>query len=195
MRRPAESVGLVECIRADLYRTCGDIGIWSFLRQLVLGESFELVFLFRLGSAFRNQAVFRYSIYPLIWLRYRCLKFKLGISLPIGTKVGPGLLIGHFGGIAINGAARIGRNCNISQGATIGQTNRGKKKGVPTIGDNVYIGPGAKVIGNISIGNCAVIGANAVVTFDVAPSAVVASPIGVVVSFAGSDGYVNRIDY
>lgn len=58
----------------------------------------------------------------------------------------------------------IGRNCNISQGVTLGLANRGKNKGYPTLGDNIYLGPGAKIVGAVHIGNNVCIGANCVVT-------------------------------
>ncbi|AXY02862.1 hypothetical protein D1115_17910 [Vibrio alfacsensis] len=61
----------------------------------------------------------------------------------------------------------IGKNCNISQGVTIGKINQGNKIGAPIIGNNVYIAPGAKIIGGIHIGDNVAIGANAVVVTDV----------------------------
>jgi serine O-acetyltransferase len=78
---------------------------------------------------------------------------------------------------------------------TIGQSNRGKRKGCPTIGNEVYIGPGAKIFGNIKIGNNVAIGANSVVTRDIPDNAVVVGIPGNVISYNGSDGYINRIDY
>src|SRR3712207_7191864 len=54
---------------------------------------------------------------------------------------------GHCGDIHVNPRARIGKNCNLSQGVTLGQANRGKNAGYPVIGDGVYIGPGAKIDG------------------------------------------------
>ena len=74
-------------------------------------------------------------------------KYKFGIGIPFITEIGPGFYVGHFGGIFVYPDSKIGRNCNLSQGVTIGNANRGKNKGYPTIGDNVYIGPGAKIIG------------------------------------------------
>ena len=73
--------------------------------------------------------------------------------------------------------------------------NRGKKKGYPQLGDNVYIGPGAKIIGAIRIGNNVAIGANCVVTKDIPDNAVVVGIPGKVISNQGSVGYVNRTDY
>ena len=117
---------------------------------------------------------------------------RYGIQIPWGTRIGKGFYIGHFGTIVVNGGTVIGDNVNISQGVTIGQTNRGKRKGVPVIGNGVYIGPGAKVIGKVTIGNNVAIGANAVVTEDVPDNACVAGVPAKIVSMNGAEGYVNR---
>jgi len=129
---------------------------------------------------------------------YLCLKhleYKYGISIPYTTKIGSGFYIGHFGGIVVNSKAIIGSNCNISHGVTIGETYRGNSKGTPVIGNQVFLGPGAKVLGNIHIGNNAAIGANAVVTKDVPENGVVVGSPGKIISFNGSAGYINRINY
>ena len=101
------------------------------------------------------------------------------------TKIGEGFYIGHFSGIVISSAAVIGKNCNISQGVTIGISGKGEDRGCPIIGDNVYIGAGAKVIGRITIGNNVAIGANAVVTKDVPDNAVV---VGIPAKIISMDG-------
>lgn len=118
---------------------------------------------------------------------------RYGISIPRTVKIGKGFYIGHFGTIIVHGSAIIGDNVNISQGVTIGVTNRGSRQGVPVIGNQVYIGPGAKVIGGIRVGNNVAIGANAVVTKDIPDNAVVAGVPARIISMQGSDGYVNRI--
>lgn len=91
--------------------------------------------------------------------------------------------------------AAIGKNCNISHGVTIGQANRGKRKGYPTIENNVYIGPGAKILGKVMVGNNVAVGANCVVTKDVPADSVVVGIPGKVISKEGSAGYINRTDY
>ncbi len=92
---------------------------------------------------------------------YRRISIKLGFSIPPNT-FGPGLAIAHRGTIVVNGGARIGANCRIHVGVNIG-TEAGKSDAAPQIGDNCYIGPGAKIFGPIEIGSGSVIGANAVV--------------------------------
>lgn len=86
---------------------------------------------------------------------------KMGWDIPINT-FGPGLKINHFGLIVVNGNARIGAFCDIHQGVNIGQHGESQDD-VPTIGDNVWIGPGAKIFGRITIADECAIGANAVV--------------------------------
>lgn len=99
------------------------------------------------------------------WLQYcyHKMRIKLGFSIPLNV-FGPGLSIAHFGTIVVNGNAKIGKNCRIQESTTIGATNGSTE--APIIGDNIFIGSGARVIGNIKIANDIAIGANAVVTKD-----------------------------
>ena len=98
----------------------------------------------------------------------------------------------HAYGIIVNRRCVIGRNCNLSQGVTLGVANRGAKAGTPTIGDQVYIGPGAVIFGSIQVGDDAAIGANCVVTKDVPEKGVVVGVPGKIISHEGSEGYVNQ---
>ena len=101
---------------------------------------------------------------------FKAVEVLSGICLPQQAEVGPGLYIGHFGGIFIHPDVVMGERCSISQGVTIGVLG-GPRPGVPRLGNDVYIGAGAKVLGNVTIGDGAVIGANAVVLRDVPPGA------------------------
>ncbi len=92
---------------------------------------------------------------------FRKSSVKLGFSISPNT-FGPGLSIAHRGTIVVNGGARIGANCRIHVDVNIG-TEAGKSDAAPIIGDNCYLGPGAKIFGPIEIGSGTVIGANAVV--------------------------------
>jgi serine O-acetyltransferase len=92
---------------------------------------------------------------------FRKSSVKIGFSISPNT-FGPGLSIAHRGTIVVNGGARIGANCRIHADVNIG-TEAGKSDSAPSIGDNCYIGPGAKIFGPIEIGPGSVIGANAVV--------------------------------
>lgn len=94
----------------------------------------------------------------------------LGALIRPGTDIGPGLYIGHTGVVRIHPDIKAGKNLSIGQLVTIGARGVGHK-GVPVIGDNVYIGVGAKILGEIKIGNNVKIGANAVVITDVPDNA------------------------
>ncbi len=89
-------------------------------------------------------------------------EIMMEMYLDVGAEIGPGLYIGHTGGIHINPQAKIGKNCDLAHQVTIGTSAMGRK-GAPTIGDNVYIGAGAKIIGKINVGNNARIAANTLV--------------------------------
>ncbi len=93
----------------------------------------------------------------------------------------------------MNERVSIGKNCNLSHGVTIGQRNRGKHKGCPTIGNMVYLGSGSCILGGISIGSNVAVGAHAVVVCDVSDNEVVAGNPARKISEAGSNGYVNWI--
>lgn len=101
--------------------------------------------------------------------RMRRLSWKLGFQFVEGV-FGPGVHIYAYGTIIVNPGARIGKNCIIYPGVTIG----GRAfDGCPVIGDNVFIGLGAKVIGKVNVGNNVIIAPNAVVTHDVPDNAIV----------------------
>lgn len=103
-----------------------------------------------------------YTLYRLI-LKYEFTRqsIKYGFMIPINT-FGKGLSIAHIGPIVVNGDAKIGENCRIHVDVNIG-TQAGFGGLAPTIGNNVYIGPGAKLFGKIIIGDNIAIGANSVV--------------------------------
>lgn len=100
----------------------------------------------------------------VIVTKYRFWSAITGADIPINTQIGGGLLIPHPNGIVIHAEAKIGINCLIFQQVTIGSKNDSPP---PTIGNHVDIGAGAKLIGEIYIGNNAKIGANAVVLINV----------------------------
>lgn len=113
-----------------------------------------------------------------------------GIQIPPDVEIGPGLYIGHYGGIIVGAPVKIGKFCNISQGITIGSAGRGEKAGLPELGDYVYVAPGAKIIGKIRIGNHVAIGANAVVTRDLPDNAVAAGVPARIISYKSSRDFI-----
>ncbi len=102
-------------------------------------------------------------------MRFHRLSVRLGFTIPPNV-FGPGLSIPHYGTIVVHGNVRAGKNCRLQEGVTIGATNGGHEAAV--IGDNCYFGSGAKVIGAVRIADDVAVGANAVVTKDIAESGV-----------------------
>lgn len=95
-----------------------------------------------------------------VQVKFRRISTRLGFSIPINT-FGPGLSIPHYGTIVVSRYAKIGKNCRLHAGVNIGASAGNKE--APKIGDNVYIGPGAILFGNINIADNVTIGANATV--------------------------------
>ena len=97
-----------------------------------------------------------------LMLKLERARIRYGWHIPLNVCA-EGLSVGHYGSIIINSKARIGKFCRIHVGTCIG-AKAGTEDACPVIGDYVYIGPGAKIFGNVVIGNETAIGANAVVT-------------------------------
>ncbi len=179
-------------IRSDLYRYAGNRTTRSFLRHFLFTPGFKYSTVMRLCGCLKKRGIARFILYPplkLLLLRYR---YKYGIAIPEYTRIGPGFFINRFGNIMVNGDAVIGANCNITHGSMLGQMNRGAYQGSPILGDGVFLAAGCKVIGKITIGHRAAVGANAVVTKPVPDDAVVGGIPAKILSMNGSNGYINR---
>ncbi|NEW66307.1 serine O-acetyltransferase [Carnobacteriaceae bacterium zg-84] len=114
--------------------------------------------------------------YLLARLLSKRARRKTGIEIHPGAKIGKGLFIDHGMGVVIGETAIIGDNVLMYHGVTLGGTSLGHEKRHPTIENNVLIGAGAKILGNITIGEHTKIGANAVVKKDVPKFSVVFEP-------------------
>ena len=108
-------------------------------------------------------------------------RFLTGIEIHPGATLGAGILIDHGMGVVIGETAELGERITIYHGTTLGGTGKEKGKRHPTVGDNVVIGAGSKVLGNIKIGSNSKIGANSVVLDDVPEGATVVGIPGKVV--------------
>lgn len=95
------------------------------------------------------------------------------IEIDNSAKISGGLYIGHPYSITVNGKAVIGENCNLHKGATIGQENRGTRKGAPTLGNSVWVGINSTIVGNITVGDDVLIAPNTYVNCDVPSHSVV----------------------
>ena len=137
-----------------------------------------------------KKGIFNKIIKELLHIRYKKLSILYGFSIPINS-FGPGLRILHRGTILINGYAKIGKNCRINVDTVVG-AKLGTKDQAPTIGDNCFIGPGAKIFGKINIGDNVAIGANAVVTKDVPSNCTV---VGIPAKKINNNGTKDRFKY
>ena len=151
----------LECDRIALERKGNIVPfydiIWRFQRLLRFTEY--------LNNISQSQNYFIRVIGKYFKLKLKLFGEKYGFSIPLNV-FGPGLAIIHIGPVIVNKHAKIGNNCRIHVGVNIGASG-GIKDAAPIIGDNVYIGPGAKIFGKIQIADNIVIGANAVVNRDV----------------------------
>lgn len=136
----------------------------------------------------QNSTLFNKMLYYFWYFRFKKLGSKLNIELWL-NQFGPGLSIAHGGCIIVNGNAKIGDNCRLHEGVTIGATN-GESEAAK-IGDNVFIGTGAKIIGKVTIADGCAIGANAVVINDVLDKNV--SVAGVPAKIASHNGSGNNL--
>ncbi|MBA4848948.1 serine acetyltransferase [Emticicia sp. BO119] len=178
---------MTRTIAADLYRYGGLKGMKGFLKGLMI-PGFRYMYLHRKASKYK-----KYSISGIFFaLLLRRYSYKYGFQIPRYTQVGEGFYIGHFGTIVVNGRAKIGRNCNIAHGVTIGETFRGKLKGCPTIEDNVWIGTGSVVVGGITIGSNVLIAPNTYVNADIpCNSIVIGNPFKIISNENPCEGYIN----
>ncbi len=163
-------------LKADLKRT-SDLIKGSKVKKIIgcyRSPGCHAMVILRFGQWLQTKnLVIRSFLEPVYMFLYHRIRSKWGIEIPRVTQIGAGFYIGHSGGIVISGLAKIGKNVNISQQVTIGVAGKGDKRGVPTIGDNVYIAPGAKIFGKITIGNNVSIGANTVVHKDIPDGSIV----------------------
>jgi serine O-acetyltransferase len=108
--------------------------------------------------------------YRILLRRYR---YRYGFEINTEAQIDRGFyLTSHIGSVVI-GLVKIGKNCNIGHLVTIGRGIAGERKGFATIGDNVWIGAGAVIVGNIQIGNSVIIAPNSYVNFNVPDNSVV----------------------
>jgi len=182
---------LKDYLKADLYRYGGDKTKFYLKKALLFpSPGFRYTYLLRHASVFSKLTV-RGLFYRILLRHY---SFKYGFQILPNTKIGKGLYIGHFGPVVINGSVEIGDNCTLTHLVNIGQTNRGRKAGCPKIGNKVFIGAGAVVVGKITIGNNVLIAPNSFVNFDVQDNSIVSgNPAKIKNRTNAADEYVNFV--
>lgn len=176
-------------IQADLYRYGALRGFKGLLQGMVI-PGFRYMYFWRKAAKFSKNSI------PGLFFRLfvRNYGYKFGFQIPVTTQIGEGFYIGHYGTIVINPLAKIGKHCNVAHGVTIGQANRGKFKGTPTIGDKVWIGTGAVIVGSIEIGSNVLIAPNSYVNVDVPDhSIVMGNPAKIIARENPTEGYIEYI--
>ena len=177
-------------IVTDHYRYHGRFSLPHFLKDLFFNRGFAITFAYRIAHYLyvnrQNVALRLFNLY------YFDLQTRFSCELPYETQIGPGFYFGHVFGTIINSKSQLGKNINMSHGVTLGRIAEGQRAGAPIVGDNVYIAPGSKLIGGITLGSGTAVGANAVVTKDTPENAVVVGIPAEVISLKGSGEYVIR---
>lgn len=179
-----------ETIRADLFRYTGRTDARTLRKCRRASGGFRFTYYMRMCAYARERKLLKYTLYPFYKLRKNRAGAKVGAEIFELTPVGKGLHIAHSGCIVVHSGAVLGENVSLSQGVTIGQTIKDGKVLLPVIGNNVYLAPGAKVIGGVRVGNDVAVGANAVVTHDVPDGAVVAGIPARVLHMGGAGDYL-----
>lgn len=134
-------------------------------------------------------------LYPLFYALKIFLGRKHGLEISHCTTIGPGLYLGHPYNITVGGGTVIGKNVNLHKGVTIGAENRGIRKGVPTIGDNVTAGINSTIVGKITVGTDVMIAANSFVNQDIPDHSVVIGNPAIIKNKQNATEYyvINRI--
>lgn len=158
---------MVSLMRADFNRYRGTGGPSGFVTRLK-NPSYTPIFWYRLSFYLATSKTAPLWKLPVNVIMRR-MEIKYGIRIPPRVPIGPGLAIWHSGLTVLHYDSVIGSNCNLRQGVTIGHAGRGENKGVPVLGNRVDVGVNAVLIGKITIGDDAVIGAGAIIRNDVPP--------------------------
>ena len=176
-------------LQKDFYRESGK---WLSTFQIwkkCFNPNLHFIYLLRTTQK-HPRSTFLGKIWRLILRHYQ---IKYGFQIYPETQIGDGFYLGHWGSLVINPKAKIGKNCNIAQGVTIAQANRGKNEGVPEIGNEVWIGPNAVIVGNIKIGDNVLIAPNAYVNINIPSNAVVmGNPATFTINQNATSGYINN---
>ncbi|WP_143885539.1 serine O-acetyltransferase [Chryseobacterium binzhouense] len=177
-------------IQKDFYRESGK---WLSSKDILIkciNPNLHYIFLLRKCQKHSKKSI------PGIFWRFllRHYQIKYGFQIYPETEIGEGFYLGHWGAVVVNPKTKIGKNCNIAQGVTIAQANRGKNEGVPEIGNQVWIGPNAVIVGKIKIGDNVLIAPNAYVNSDVpSNSLVIGNPAQIILKENATEGYINHL--
>ncbi|MBQ4353450.1 MAG: serine O-acetyltransferase [Clostridia bacterium] len=179
-----------KAILADIDSICErDPAARGRLEVMLLYSGVHALILYRLAHAMHEQG-WKFSARAVS----QFARFLTGIEIHPGATIGKGLFIDHGSGVVIGETAVVGDNCTIYQGVTLGGTGKQTGKRHPTLGDNVMVGSGAKLLGNFTVGSGAKIAAGAVVLGDVPENATAVGIPAKVVRRAGEKVVTQDLD-
>ena len=137
---------------------------WYVLESLLFENGYQAIVLYRIAHWFKKHRV------PFLGPFFARLSlFLTGVDIAAGAEIGPGLIISHGTGLVIGDRVRIGRDATLLHQVTIGAPSLRGRSDMPRLGDNVFVGAGARIIGDIEIGDGAKIAVNSVVTESIPP--------------------------
>ena len=150
------------------------------LESLLFENGYQAVVLYRIAHWFKSRRV------PVVGPFFARLSlFLTSVDIAPGARIGPGLFVSHGIGLVIGAGVRIGRNGTLLHQVTIGAPTGRRLEQMPTLGDNVFVGAGSRLIGKIEIGDDVFIGVNCVVTEDIPAGTKVTTTAGLTLEAAG----------
>lgn len=170
-------MGLIADAKSIAKRDPAAKGVWQVI---LLYPGFHVLIYHRIAHW-----LYRHHLFFLARWVSQFGRFHTGIEIHPGAKIGSGLFIDHGMGVVIGETAEIGNNCTIFHSVTLGGTGKDKGKRHPTLGDNVLVGAGAKILGPFLVGSNSMIGANAVVLHGVPEEGTVVGVPGKLVRHMG----------
>ena len=180
---------LNDIIRADLFRYGGLVGKKGFLKGLMF-PGFRYLVIYRIAKKYKSNK-FIYFFFRLLKRRF---KIKYGFEVSFDAQIGEGFYFACHSGHVIIGPIKIGKYCNINHAVTIGRTYKNGKIGRPSIGDYVWIGTGAVIVGEIKIGKNVLVAPNSFVNFNIPDnSLVIGNPAKIYPKENPTKNYINYI--
>ena len=184
-------------LQRDVYRYQGKDGLSAFLKALRT-PGFRYTYCLRRRQFHAEQKGLLSRIHACFWRSVkRHYSYKYGYQIPSRADIGPGFYLGHYGHVIVSPHASIGANVSIFPGVTIGASNEAtqfSRPGAPTIGDRVWIGANAIIVGRVLIGSDTLIAPGAFVSTDAPCGSIVrGNPARVLTGHIGSGAYCERV--